>query len=194
MARQNGLEGAVLENRKKRRNPPDQDVDIRKPRSIMSLLIDNNAMMPNAKVYYTGRKGHRRMKGGWITRDGINCDCFQKFFNLSGFEVHAGTYHRPAASIVLEDGRSLLECQTQILNKCEILRPNTHKRVRGGQPQYKSDFICSICHFGGELLLCDGCPFVFHLSCVGLMDLLKEIGSGHHVDVAYVVKMNSMGI
>ncbi|KAJ4959687.1 hypothetical protein NE237_019597 [Protea cynaroides] len=172
MVRQDGLEGAVLENRKKRRNPPDQDVDIRKPRSILSLLIDNNAVMPNAKVYYTGRKGDRRMKGGWITRDGINCDCCQKLFNLSGFEVHAGsTYRRPAASIVLEDGRSLLECQTHILNKCEILRPNTHKRVRGGQPHYKSDFICSICHYGGELLLCDGCPSVFHLSCVGLMDL-----------------------
>ncbi|KAJ4960472.1 hypothetical protein NE237_020382 [Protea cynaroides] len=141
-----GLEGAVLENKKKRRNPPDQDVDIRNPRSILSLLIDNNAVMPTAKLYYTGRKGDRRMK------------VFQS---------------KPAASFVLEHGRSLLECQKQILNKCEILRSNTHKRVIGGQPQYKSDFICSICHFGGELLLCDGCPSVFHLRCVGIMDLPK---------------------
>ncbi|XP_043687479.1 uncharacterized protein LOC122638691 [Telopea speciosissima] len=195
MVKQDGLDGAVLGSRK-RRNPSDQDVNTgksrkgkvtavvpehghivkltphRKPRCILSLLIDENAILPNAKVYYIGRKGQRRMKGGKITRNGISCDCCQKVFTLSGFEAHAGsTYRRPAASIVLEDGRSLLECQTHMLHKCKTPRPKSHKRIESCLPQYQSDYICSICNYGGELLLCDRCPSAFHLSCLGLKDL-----------------------
>ncbi|XP_042501436.1 uncharacterized protein LOC122079227 [Macadamia integrifolia] len=211
MAREDGLDGALLGNRK-RRNPSDQDVNTRKfrkgkgnpsdqdvntrkfrkgkgivvvaehqhieklappcrkPRCILSFLIDMKAVLPDAKVYYKGQKGHQRMKEGKLTRDGISCDCCQNLFTLSGFEAHAGsTYRRPAASIVLEDGRSLLECRMQILYKTPTLK--THERVRSCLPEYKSDYICSICHYGGELLLCDRCPSVFHLSCLGLKDL-----------------------
>ncbi|XP_010556511.1 PREDICTED: increased DNA methylation 1 [Tarenaya hassleriana] len=30
---------------------------------------------------------------------------------------------------------------------------------------------CSICHWGGELVLCDGCPSAFHYGCIGLKGL-----------------------
>ncbi|KAB1226663.1 hypothetical protein CJ030_MR1G008488 [Morella rubra] len=56
------------------------------------------------------------MAKGRITRHGIKCSCCEKVFALSNFEVHAGSkYHRPAASIFLEDGRSLFDCQMQVI-------------------------------------------------------------------------------
>ncbi|XP_043717964.1 increased DNA methylation 1-like [Telopea speciosissima] len=100
----------------------------RRPRSILSLLIDENAVLLNAK----------------------------KVFTLSGFEAHAGsTYRRSAASIVLEDGRSLLECKTQMLHKCMTPKLKTHERIRSCLPQYQSDDKCSICYSEGCLGLRD---------------------------------------
>ncbi|KAG5382160.1 hypothetical protein IGI04_033630 [Brassica rapa subsp. trilocularis] len=34
--------------------------------------------------------------------------------------------------------------------------------------------VCCVCHFGGELLLCDGCPSAFHHTCIGLHILPEE--------------------
>ncbi|XP_031483970.1 uncharacterized protein LOC116253333 isoform X2 [Nymphaea colorata] len=35
---------------------------------------------------------------------------------------------------------------------------------------HESDSICSICHYGGFLILCDQCPSSFHLDCVNLKE------------------------
>uniref|UniRef100_A0A8C5M8D1 PHD-type domain-containing protein n=1 Tax=Leptobrachium leishanense TaxID=445787 RepID=A0A8C5M8D1_9ANUR len=42
--------------------------------------------------------------------------------------------------------------------------------------QHSNDDECSVCHDGGELLCCDGCPHSFHLSC--LVPPLTHIPSG----------------
>ncbi|KAL1204043.1 Increased DNA methylation 1 [Cardamine amara subsp. amara] len=34
--------------------------------------------------------------------------------------------------------------------------------------------VCCVCHWGGELLLCDGCPSAFHHTCLGFSTLPKE--------------------
>lgn len=34
--------------------------------------------------------------------------------------------------------------------------------------------VCCVCHWGGELLLCDGCPSAFHHTCLGLSSLPEE--------------------
>lgn len=34
--------------------------------------------------------------------------------------------------------------------------------------------VCCVCHWGGDLLLCDGCPSAFHHSCLGLSSLPEE--------------------
>ncbi|XP_019054186.1 PREDICTED: uncharacterized protein LOC104602702 [Nelumbo nucifera] len=141
------------------------------PRTILSWLIDNNVVLPRAKVHYIGRKNCPPMAEGRITCNGIKCSCCQKVFTLSGFGVHAGgSYHRPAANIFLEDGRSLLQCQEQI-NKPKMLKPELHRRIKSNRHSYENDYICSVCHYGGTLLLCDQCPSSFHLSCLGLKDL-----------------------
>ncbi|KAF8050824.1 hypothetical protein N665_1868s0009 [Sinapis alba] len=40
-------------------------------------------------------------------------------------------------------------------------------------PDNNSD-VCSVCHFGGDLILCDGCPSSFHHTCIGLSILPEE--------------------
>ncbi|XP_057955124.1 uncharacterized protein LOC131149074 isoform X2 [Malania oleifera] len=144
------------------------------PRTVLSWLIDNNVVLPRAKVRYRSRKDSHSMAEGRITRDGIKCICCQEVFTLRGFEAHAGSScQRPAANIFLEDGRSLLECQMQIKRSNDIssFATESHPGVRGDRHQCDNDYICSVCHYGGELILCDQCPSSFHKSCLGLKDI-----------------------
>ncbi|KAL7602180.1 hypothetical protein Lser_V15G26696 [Lactuca serriola] len=142
------------------------------PRTVLSWLIDNNVVLPRAKVKYICKKNGFTMKEGRITREGIKCSCCQSTFSLLKFQSHGGSsYGRASANIFLEDGRSLLDCQLQIKldqSSKSNLKGNQHEMVND------NDFICSVCQYGGELVLCDQCPSSFHKSCVGL----KEVPDG----------------
>ncbi|GAB4833169.1 hypothetical protein Ancab_031414 [Ancistrocladus abbreviatus] len=163
----------------------------RNPRNVLSWLIDNNVVLPRTKVYYCSRKDCQPLAEGRVTRDGIRCSCCLKVFTLTGFEAHAGSsLHRPSANIFLEDGRSLVECQMQMIQSnptslssepLELGRKNRHK--------IKNDHICSVCHYGGKLILCDQCPSSYHTSCLNMQ---KVTGSVRHVVVEFVVKTNLM--
>ncbi|XP_055825515.1 increased DNA methylation 1-like isoform X2 [Solanum dulcamara] len=146
------------------------------PRTVLSWLIDNNVVLPRAKVQYREKKDGLPMAEGRITHAGIKCKCCQKVYGISNFEVHAGSsYHRPSANIFLEDGRSLLDCQLQMKEKGSL------RNMRKRPPLLKkcihlgtNDNVCSVCHYGGELLLCDECPSSFHTGCLGM----KEVPDG----------------
>ncbi|KAG2669946.1 hypothetical protein I3760_14G059900 [Carya illinoinensis] len=144
------------------------------PRTVLSWLIDNNVVFPREKVCYYSRKNHRSLAEGQITRDGIKCSCCEKVFTLYNFEVHAGSKnHRPAASIFLEDGRTLLDCQMQLIRakKFKTFTRKPHVRMKRSSHQGENDSICTVCHYGGELILCDKCPSAFHKSCINLKDV-----------------------
>ncbi|CAN4103076.1 unnamed protein product [Withania somnifera] len=146
------------------------------PRTVLSWLIDNNVVLPRAKVQYRGKKDDSPLKEGRITRAGIKCNCCQKVYGISNFEMHAGSsYHRPSANIFLADGRSLLDCQLQMKEKSSVR--NMRKRPRSlkkGNHLGTNDYVCSMCHYGGELLMCDECPSSFHIGCLGM----KEVPDG----------------
>ncbi|KAL9371293.1 hypothetical protein Peur_036433 [Populus x canadensis] len=99
------------------------------PRTVLSLLIDNDIVLPRTKVHYGSQKDRNPTVEGRIAREGIKCSCCGKVYTLSGFELHAGIkscrsgaskYCKPAASIFLDDGRSLLECQIQMMRDKEM--------------------------------------------------------------------------
>ncbi|KAJ8437944.1 hypothetical protein Cgig2_031460 [Carnegiea gigantea] len=143
------------------------------PRTLLSWLIDNGVVLPRDKVQYRCKRSVKPMAEGRITREGIKCSCCQKVFTLSGFEAHAGSScHRPAANIFLEDGRSLVECQMQMINKnSKSLSTQSPNENGGNKHQGWNDHICSVCHYGGELILCDQCPSSFHASCLNLQGI-----------------------
>ncbi|XP_047308562.1 uncharacterized protein LOC124912047 [Impatiens glandulifera] len=144
------------------------------PQTILSWLIDNNVVLPMTKVYYISRKDQSQLAEGRITREGINCVCCAQVFTLTKFEAHAGsTSHRPAANIFLDDGRSILKCQSQLRkrNKIKSLMTKSEETRDDISSDNINDYICSKCHIGGELILCDKCPSSYHISCLGLKDV-----------------------
>ncbi|XP_027345570.1 uncharacterized protein LOC113857662 [Abrus precatorius] len=146
-----------------------------KPLTILSWLIDSNMVLPRSKVYYKA-KGKRNkvciMAHGRITRNGVKCKCCLTIYSLVGFENHAtgNSTCRPSANIFLEDGRSLLDCQKQIMEDHKTRQ--TMEIPFSDLGQGENDCICSFCHYGGELILCDQCPSSFHKICLGLEDIL----------------------
>ncbi|XP_022772441.1 increased DNA methylation 1-like [Durio zibethinus] len=158
---------------KRVREAPPPNSSNRNPKTVLSWLIDNNAVSILAKVYYRNKAGNPLMKGR-ITRNGIQCDCCFRVFTLTAFENHAGSNnHRPAANIILDDGsgRSLSDCQRQVITSSKVESP---KIVKDNSYQHESDEVCSVCRDWGELICCDHCPSAFHVNCLGL----KEVPDG----------------
>ena len=169
------------DNRMKRKRPTTSNTNnsnkrVRKvvpnpnPKTILSSLIENNVVSVGARVHYRGKSC-----SGEIFPQGIKCHCCSKIFYLTAFETHAGsTNHRPAANILLDDGRSLVDCQKQMMNKNLVqttpTRKNAIKAVVVGDEEEEdgNDDICAVCHYGGELVLCDRCPSAYHATCLGL--------------------------
>nr|XP_019706107.1 uncharacterized protein LOC105044698 isoform X1 [Elaeis guineensis] len=140
-------------------------------KTVLSWLIDNNVVLPRQKVSYMHKRDGHAMKEGRINRDGIKCMCCRMVFSLAKFEAHAGSStQRPSANILLQDGRSLLQCQMQMMHDNKT-KDFPHVRLKGDYSHYQSDTICSVCQDGGTLMLCDHCPSSFHPSCVGLKDI-----------------------
>ncbi|KAK9124532.1 hypothetical protein Sjap_014134 [Stephania japonica] len=170
-----GIRTSVLQSTKRTR----QVLKPRQPKRkcILSILVDNNVVLLEDYVYYRGKtENNRWMAEGRITHQGIRCDCCQTIFGLSAFEVHAGsTNHRPAANIFLKDGRSLVDCQRQLdqAGGTKSSKTTSHEtnKTNSNKMKTQSDQICSVCQYGGTLLLCENCPSAFHLNCIGLNDL-----------------------
>ncbi|XP_062080779.1 increased DNA methylation 1-like [Humulus lupulus] len=135
----------------------------RKSRTMLSDLIDNGVIALGTEVHYRGTQCR-----GVIFREGIKCRCCGECFFLTAFESHAGsTKHRPAANIMLEDGRSLHDCQKQVNVKSV---DTTKENLIEGAVDHDNlnNDICNVCHYGGELLCCDGCPSAYHSRCLGI--------------------------
>ncbi|KAK6257228.1 hypothetical protein QUC31_000687 [Theobroma cacao] len=176
-SRENQTNPRVQRSSKRVREGPLPHSSHHQPRTILSWLIDNNAVSPLAKVYYRNKAGDPLMKGR-ITRDGIQCDCCFRVFGLTAFEAHAGSNnHRPAANIMLDDGsgRSLSNCQRQVRDSMiKGSKAQSPQTVKGNSYEHENDGLCSVCCYGGELICCDRCPSAFHVNCLGL----KEVPDG----------------
>ncbi|KAL8115226.1 uncharacterized protein LOC141663839 isoform X1 [Apium graveolens] len=160
----------VLRSSKRVREVVATSLSHKNPRTILSWLIDKKVVFPGDKVRYRIGKDYKTLAEGIVSCDGIRCNCCQETFTLRNFEVHANsTCNKPSSNMFLEDGRSLLECQIQLRRDLNA-RGSTRglPEVKGKQTDNETDCICSICHLGGNLILCDGCPSTFHKRCLGL--------------------------
>ncbi|KAF0908597.1 hypothetical protein E2562_026645 [Oryza meyeriana var. granulata] len=155
-------------------------------RTLLSVLMDKNILASRDKLTY-------RTKRGLVTGDGMvkcMCDgCNRKaLFTVSEFTVHGGgggsASERPWAHMFVRDGRSLSQCLVQLMAADDGAgrrkKKKTNKYVGCGGARVKrkwseedddeveGDYVCSVCHECGELLMCDSCPSMFHHACVGL--------------------------
>ncbi|XP_068497933.1 uncharacterized protein [Phaseolus vulgaris] len=170
----NGLPLQVLRSDKRVQKVSDPAHLHHKPLNIPSYLIDSNIILPRSKVYYNTKGRHRKVRTlgeGKINRNGIKCNCCLKIYSFAGFEKHVSgsSTCRPSASIFLDDGKSLLDCQIQMMQS-QKTREAIGKSL-SDLSLAENDYICSVCHFGGELILCDKCPSSFHKTCLGLEDI-----------------------
>ncbi|XP_068461968.1 increased DNA methylation 1-like [Phaseolus vulgaris] len=150
-----------------------------KPLNILSWLMDNKMVFPRSTVYYYNEEAWYHAASSWtrgkITRNGIKCYCCDIIYSFVGFEYHASgiSTSTPSACIFLKDGKSLLECQIEIMQ--DLVTRETSELPCSNLLLDDNDLICSLCLFGGELILCDQCPSSFHMTCLGL----EHIPDGH---------------
>lgn len=140
-----------------------------KPQNIVSWLIGCKVVLPRYKVYYWETEGRDSPTfEGRITLEGIKCTCCQNVFGLSSFANHAGgsSNRRPSACIFLKDGRSLLDCMREVMH--DQRSRETKEKPCNNLFEGENDNICSVCNYGGELILCDQCPSSFHKKCLNL--------------------------
>lgn len=67
--------------------------------------------------------------------------------------------------------KKILQVMEKKNNKCEKEHVRFWRKDCG--PENNCD-VCCVCHWGGDLLLCDGCPSAFHHTCLGFSSLPKE--------------------
>ncbi|WOL14822.1 hypothetical protein Cni_G23603 [Canna indica] len=140
-------------------------------KTVITWLIENDILLLRQKVYCISNRDEQSRKEGRITQDGIKCMCCRTVFDPANFAAHSGNIaERPSSVIFLLDGRSLLQCEIQLMDASKY-KVSPHIRLKGDYSQYQSDAICSMCHDGGELILCDHCPSSFHTTCIGLEDV-----------------------
>ncbi|ERN16604.1 hypothetical protein AMTR_s00051p00018530 [Amborella trichopoda] len=103
------------------------------------------------------------------TKVGIKCNCCSEVYRIANFETHVKT---PSTQIFMEDARSPYDCQRQMLDQSVLkdIRLKSCERKKADYNQCENDEICSICYYGGELVLCDCCPSAYHLACLHLKD------------------------
>ncbi|KAI3929558.1 hypothetical protein MKX01_025726 [Papaver californicum] len=125
------------------------------PRTVLSWLIEHNVVMPREKVCYLSVKDGSIIGEGEINCNGIKCNCCEDVFGLYNFGRHVGSYYtQPSARIFLQDGRSLLDCQKQLLkNQLNCIAVEPCKRIKRDLVERMNDDICSVCQYGGELVL-----------------------------------------
>ncbi|XP_021307461.1 uncharacterized protein LOC8081435 isoform X4 [Sorghum bicolor] len=138
-------------------------------KTVLSMLVKKKIVVPGDKVTYKQSDGPG-IKEGSIRRDGIKCMCCNEIFTVENFEVHAGSSTPlPSAHMFLKDGMSLSQCLVEFMGGNKPRDPHPlHARLKGKNSDLESDSICSVCHDGGDLLLCDNCPSSYHHDCVGL--------------------------
>ncbi|KAJ0236444.1 Uncharacterized protein HA466_0257480 [Hirschfeldia incana] len=67
--------------------------------------------------------------------------------------------------------RKVLQVMEKKNEKCEKESVKFWRKDCG--PEKNCD-VCCVCHYGGDLLLCDGCPSAFHHTCIGLQNVPEE--------------------
>ncbi|KAL6896808.1 hypothetical protein ACP4OV_007380 [Aristida adscensionis] len=149
----------------------------RRARTLLSVLIDKNILLPRDKLAYRDTRDGPPAKEGLITGEGVKCTCCNRYFTVAEFEAHATARRRggsgggrPWGRMFLKDGRSLAQCLVQLMRRDggAAGKASLRARLKTLCTDPEGDTVCSLCNDGGEMLVCDHCPSTFHHDCLGL--------------------------
>ncbi|KAM0887419.1 hypothetical protein ACQ4PT_029067 [Festuca glaucescens] len=145
-----------------------------RPRTILAVLMEKNIVRPTAKLSYRRTTRGPAVKQGTVTGDGYIrclCGCGGRAFTVAEFAAHAGgkATERASAQLFVGDRRSLSQCLVQLM-RADVRKnrssptpsPGARVKRKCTTEQGDGDCVCSVCADGGEMLLCDCCPSVFH--------------------------------
>ncbi|KAK9734671.1 hypothetical protein RND81_04G156100 [Saponaria officinalis] len=140
-------------------------------RNVLSWMIENNVVALRSKIYYRKKNCDDVLAEGKVFKEGIRCGCCQNLYSLSGFQAHVVGHNlfRAAENVFLENGKSLVSCQVELMRSRMRSFPGDAVVVEdetGNQSEICNDCVCSICNYGGDLMLCDLCPSSFHAACL----------------------------
>ncbi|CAH8303796.1 unnamed protein product [Eruca vesicaria subsp. sativa] len=110
-----------------------------------------------------------------LKRKRVN-DCETAAFNPLSDVINQQEKKRVAANVDVRPRyekslRKVLQVMEKKNKKCEKESIRFWRKDCG--PEKNCD-VCCVCHYGGDLLLCDGCPSAFHHTCIGLPNLPEE--------------------
>lgn len=138
-------------------------------KTVLSWLIATGGISLNEVVQYRNVKSSDVFKEGWVTLDGILCNCCARVMSLSEFKAHAGSRCQRLGNLFLQSGKSFTLCQLEAWSAEYRLRKGADRASGSGSGSDKedqNDDTCALCGDGGELLCCDRCPSTYHPTCL----------------------------
>ncbi|XP_007048458.2 PREDICTED: uncharacterized protein LOC18611905 [Theobroma cacao] len=154
--------------------------------SLMRKRISNKYQRPNLKVTNPLKVGKGNNKAFFVVyklkSDSVMRKRFSKKPKQADSKVEAIPKKRGKGlyAILKEDdlisGHHHLNlpfdnCGKKVRLKDMVSRSRRRKRKWRCRGSRLRDTICSVCHYGGDLIICDHCPCSYHLSCINFKDV-----------------------
>ncbi|KAL8209726.1 hypothetical protein R6Q57_006458 [Mikania cordata] len=139
-------------------------------RTVLSWLINFGIIRVNEIIQYINVRDNSVVKDGFITREGILCNCCEKVFSVSKFKSHAGfSLNCPCLNLFMEPRKSFMSCQLEAWSTEYKVKGTRH--IVNFKEIDQNDDSCGVCGDGGELICCDNCPSTFHQACLCVQDI-----------------------
>ncbi|GMI85348.1 hypothetical protein HRI_002204100 [Hibiscus trionum] len=140
-------------------------------RTVLSWLILAGVISLNDVIQYRNPKDDVIIKEGFVSWDGITCNCCNNVLSVSEFKIHAGfKFNRPCLNLYMESGKPFTLCQLQAWSAEYKTKKNGIQKVEADEND-RNDDSCGLCGDGGDLICCDSCPSTFHLACLSMQEL-----------------------
>ncbi|KAL4386657.1 hypothetical protein GQ457_09G011990 [Hibiscus cannabinus] len=148
--------------------------------SLMRKRVSKNNQRPNSKV----KKGNNKASFLIYKNDSLMRRRFSKKPKQADSKVEGKPEEEKGVDIInieddLVDGHHCLSppidnCGKGVRLKDMVSRSRRRKRKRQRCDSRLCDTICSVCHYGEDLISCGHCPCSYHLSCISLKDVPSE--------------------
>ncbi|XVE83378.1 hypothetical protein DITRI_Ditri16bG0084100 [Diplodiscus trichospermus] len=154
--------------------------------SLMRKKISKNCQQPNSKVTNPSKVEKGKSKASFLVYKQRNDSVIRKTFSkkpkYADSKVEAIPKKEEKGLDVIRKEDNLIashhhwslpfdNCGKKVRLKDMVSRSRRRKRKWKCRSSRLCDTICSVCHYGGDLIICGHCPCSYHLSCINLKDV-----------------------